>query len=156
MDRLDAIESLSEDSAGILLLFELVEFDNGTVGDVVDVGEFELFVNTPDVSQPAFIPSTDDLSLSLLDDPHRSLDEPMVKSRGLLFSELGVSLYEFESRLLTCFLSRNRSRRLCARIPSHGDLRPISESMGNSFGGSLGPISIGVGLVTDRFSGENA
>ena len=137
-------------------MFELVGFDNRPVGDVVEVGEFELFAEAPELSQPALVPSAEDFSLSLLEDPSRSLDDPMVKSRGLLFSDTGVSLKEFESRLLTCFLSLNRSRRLCANNPSQGDLRPISESIGKSFGGSLGPISIGVGLVTVRFSGENA
>ena len=138
-------------------MFELVAFDNRTVGDVVEVGEFELFAAaTPQLSQPELIPSTSDFSLSLLEDPNLSLDDPIVKSRGLLFSDVGVSLKEFESRLLNCFLSRNRSRRLCANIPSQGDLRPISESMGKSLGGSRGPSSIGVGLVTVRFSGENA
>ena len=131
-------------------------FDNFEVGDVVETGEPKLFPTFPLLSQPALSPSPTDFSLSLFEDPKRTLDDPIVKSRGLLFSDVGVSLIELESRLLNCFLSLNRSRRLCANKPSHGDLRPISESMGKSLGGSLGPISIGVGLVAVRFSGENA
>ena len=137
-------------------MFELVTFDNFRVGDVVIVGEFDLFAVYPLLSQLALSPSTNnDFSLSLFEDPKR-LEDPIVKSRGLLFSEIGVSLIEFESRLLSCFLSLNRSLLLCANNPSQGDLSPISESIGKSLGGSLGPISIGVGLVTVKFSGENA
>ena len=120
---------------------------------MVDVGELELFDEFPLLSQPIFSPSPNDFSLSLFEDPNLfEID----KSRGLLFSDIGVSLIELESRLLTCFWPLNLSRLLCASSPSQGDLRPISESMGRSLRGSLGPISIGVGLVTVKFSGENA
>ena len=59
----------------------------------------------------------------------------MLRSRGL-FSEVGVSQL-FESEKLLCCLRRNFSR-LLATMPSHGDRRLISESMGRFDGGSRG------------------
>ena len=67
---------------------------------------------------------------------HESM-EPLaiLRSRGL-FSEVGVSQLLESERLLCCF--RRNFSRLLATIPSAGDLRPISESMGRSEGGSRG------------------
>ncbi len=79
---------------------------------------------------------------------------PVVRSRGL-FSEVGVS-HELESELKLpprLLISRICFRRL-ARRPSHGDLRPMSESMGKSLGGSRDPRSRSA--VEDRFSGEKS
>ena len=59
----------------------------------------------------------------------------ILRSRGL-FSEVGVSQL-FESEKLLCCLRRNFSR-LLATMPSHGDRRLISESMGRFDGGSSG------------------
>ena len=53
----------------------------------------------------------------------------IVRSRGL-FSEVGVSQL-LESEWLLCCLRLN-SRLLRAKMESCGDLRPISESIGNS------------------------
>ena len=58
----------------------------------------------------------------------------MLRSRGL-FSEVGVSQLLESERLLCCFL-RNFSR-LWARMPSAGERRLISETMGSSDGGSV-------------------
>ena len=79
---------------------------------------------------------------------------PVVRSRGL-FSEVGVS-HELESELklpARLLISRICFRRL-ARRPSHGDLSPMSESMGKSFGGSRDPRSRSA--VEERFSGEKS
>ena len=84
----------------------------------------------------------------------------VVRSLGL-FWEVGVS-QELESELTElleaacCVLNL----RLLASSPSCGDFSPMSESMGKSFGGFLGPAAAPdapsgpPGLVTDRFSGE--
>ena len=58
----------------------------------------------------------------------------MLRSRGL-FSEVGVSQLLESERLLCCFL-RNFSR-LWARMPSAGERRLISETIGSSDGGSV-------------------
>ena len=79
---------------------------------------------------------------------------PVVRSRGL-FSEVGVS-HELESELklpARLLISRICFRRL-ARRPSHGDLSPMSESIGKSFGGSRDPKSRSA--VEERFSGEKS
>ena len=62
----------------------------------------------------------------------------LLRSWGL-FSEVGVSQL-FESEKLLCCLRRNFSRLLC-NLPSLGDSRFISESMGKLEGGSNGRLS---------------